>query len=319
MAHDVPFVLQELARSQAGVITAGQLIAAGVGTHRAENRVRSGYWQRPQRGIYVVFSGPVPPLTRIWAALLRCGRDAALSHETAAELDGLRDNVPMGQVHVSVPAERHVRGDLPGVRVHRVRGLASRVHPARRPPRLRIEETVVDLVMQASSARVVASLVTGAVQRRLTTPDRLAGSAERRAALPRRALFDALVDDAAEGAESPLEVWFYRRVERAHRLPTGRRQHRSLAGPARWVDVDYDAWRVRVELDGRMGHEGDGRFRDRLRDNHSTVEGRATLRYGHAEVFDEPCEIATEVASVLSGNGWQGLICPCGPQCALRS
>jgi hypothetical protein len=40
-----------------------------------------------------------------------------------------------------------------------------------------------------------------------------------------------------------------------------------------------------VELDGRIGHEAEGRFRDMERDNATTVDRLDGLRYGWGRVF----------------------------------
>jgi len=96
-------------------------------------------------------------------------------------------------------------------------------------------------------------------------------------------------------------------VERAHELPRGSRQARS--GDRRHLrDVEYKEYGVVVELDGRIGHTGMGRFRDMWRDNSATVEDRVTLRYGAADLYGRPCAIAGQVASVLARRGWRG--CP---------
>ncbi len=83
-----------------------------------------------------------------------------------------------------------------------------------------------------------------------------------------------------------------------------------------WVDVDYETFTTRVELDGRVGHVGEGKFRDRRRDNRAAVSGRAPLRYGFEEVFGDACGVATEVAAVLWQRGWTGRLKPCGPGCS---
>ena len=77
------------------------------------------------------------------------------------------------------------------------------------------------------------------------------------------------------------------------------------------IDVFYDEFGLLVELDGRLGHEGMGRFRDMRRDNPATTEGLATLRYGHADVFGLPCEVALEVATNLIRRGWTGFPTRC--------
>ena len=63
---------------------------------------------------------------------------------------------------------------------------------------------------------------------------------------------------------------------------------------------------IPVELDGRLGHTGMGRFRDMRRDNSATTDGLATLRYGKADVFGIPCEVAQEVGLNLARLGWHG-------------
>jgi hypothetical protein len=75
--------------------------------------------------------------------------------------------------------------------------------------------------------------------------------------------------------------------------------------------VVYLAYWLVVELDGRLGHEGPGRFRDMLRDNDATVDGEATLRYGYGDVAGSPCMVARQVAAVLSSRGWTGVLRRC--------
>jgi hypothetical protein len=108
------------------------------------------------------------------------------------------------------------------------------------------------------------------------------------------------------GVESELELRYLRDVERAHRLPEGNRQcyrgalrHRS--------DVGYDAFALLVELDGRLGHEGAGRFRDYRRDNDFALRQLLSLRYGWFDVVDRPCAVAFQVGSVLVSRGWRGV------------
>lgn len=56
------------------------------------------------------------------------------------------------------------------------------------------------------------------------------------------------------GAESVMEVSYVKRVEEPHGLPRGELQVRD--GVLR-RDVEYEEWNVVVEVDGRLGHEGE--------------------------------------------------------------
>lgn len=71
-------------------------------------------------------------------------------------------------------------------------------------------------------------------------------------------------------------------IERVHGLPVGHRQFvAARAGGNRYVDCDYEPVPVRVELDGRLGHDRVlERWRDMARDNAAVVSGRLPLRYG---------------------------------------
>src|SRR5258706_13966416 len=55
--------------------------------------VRSGRWQMLYRGVYATYTWPPSRDGVLWAAVLRCGPAAALSHFTAAELDGLAEEL----------------------------------------------------------------------------------------------------------------------------------------------------------------------------------------------------------------------------------
>jgi very-short-patch-repair endonuclease len=50
--------------------------------------LRSGRWRPLYRGIYAAYTGTPPRESQLWAGVLRAGPGAALSHHTAAEIDG---------------------------------------------------------------------------------------------------------------------------------------------------------------------------------------------------------------------------------------
>ena len=111
-----------------------------------------------------------------------------------------------------------------------------------------------------------------------------------------------MLEDVAEGAESALELLYLREVERPHGLPVGNRQ-RSRAGLPYCSDVGYDEYQLPVELDGRDGHQGTGRFRDMRRDNRFAARRHTTLRFGFFDVVNRPCAVAGLVWSVLVDRG----------------
>ncbi|TDD98867.1 type IV toxin-antitoxin system AbiEi family antitoxin domain-containing protein [Jiangella asiatica] len=310
----LPVTLIDLAALQHGVVGLEQAVAAGMTQRRVGWLVRSGHWQRVHARVYATFTGPLPFEAQVWAAILRAGRGAVASHRTAAFLDGLCDD-PGPLIHVTLPADRHVRSRVDGVGLHYAHRLCHTRHPTLSPPRTRVEDTVLDLVDATARPREVETWVTSACQRRLTTPERLADALGRRKKIRWRPMLESMLGDVAAGAQSPLELRHLRAVERAHAMPRGHRQRRVAGSRVIWVDVDYDRYALRIELDGRVGHVDDGRFRDRRRDNRATSDGRATLRYGHSDVFGDPCGVAAEQGRVLRDRGWTGRPRACGPDC----
>jgi len=217
-------------------------------------------------------------------------------------------------VEVLVPIAKSVPQVAGPWRFRRERPHARSPRTVGGPPRFTVEETVLDLVAVSSDARRTAGLVTAAVQSRRTNPDRLRAALEQRHFMAGRALLRTLLADVAAGAFSPLELDYLRAVERPHGLPVGVRQS-SQRGTE--PDVWYEEYGLLVELDGRAGHEGTGRFRDMRRDNLATTAGLGTLRYGSYDVDGRPCEVAWQVGENLTRRGWPGPFVFCA--CCLRA
>lgn len=310
----LPDSLLALAAEQCGVLSRAQLRGCGLSEHVITANRRAGRWAIVHPGVYAVHTGPIAPMGRIWAGVLYAGAGATASHVTAAQLWGLVTEGPEHRVHLLVPATRTVI-DRPDVLIRRCHHLAARTHPVARPPRTRIEDTILDLAADAERYAEIVDWVTLACQSRRTTPRRLRDCLGRRARQRWRVELQALLADVSDGAQTPLELAYLRTVERAHGLPCGRRQrHRWVGAESQWIDVQYERFQLIVELDGRLGHE---LHRDHRRDNASTVLGYASLRYGWVAVTTTPCAVAAEVAATLTRHGWRGQPQACGPLCTV--
>jgi hypothetical protein len=314
MTGDIPTALRDLAGRQSGVITSGQAFQAGMTKGAVTWQLRQGRWQQLHLGVYVVFTGQPSRDAELWAAVLRAGPDAVLSHHTAAELARLIDQ-PRPLVHVTVPAGRHLRA-IPGLVVHRSTSLERIRHPSLLPPRTRVEETVLDLVGRATTFDDACGWVTRACGRRLTTEERLRQAMAVRGRQRWREPLAQLLADPAGGVHSVLEFRYYRDVEHAHGLPRAARQVRVRSGQrTQYRDAVYEECRVVVELDGRLAHRDEDRWRDIRRDNAAAADGCITLRYGWSDVTRYPCRTAAEVAQVLARQGWPGPLTRCSPAC----
>lgn len=316
MPYDVPASLAELAEQQSGVLTRSQALSAGTTDRIIKSRLDTGRWQRLHYGVYAAFSGPPSRQAVLWAAALRAGDGAALSFRSAAELDGLCDQ-PSTLIHVTVPARRRATA-IRGVVVHSRTDAQRAVHPSRLPPRTRIEETVIDLADCSRDPAEAVGWITAAIGRRLTTQHRLRDSASGRSRLRWRADISRALSSDLAGLHSWLEYRYFRAVEAPHGLPRRVRQARARRdGTVEYRDVLYEEYAVAVELDGRVAHPGDTRWRDIRRDNAAAVRGIATLRPGYVDVTMRPCQVAGEVAEMLRVRGWQGSPVPCSATCAI--
>ena len=317
MRNQLPEGLRDVVLSQDGVVTRRQALAAGLSKDAVRARLESGHWQRVKPGIYAVFTGELPRRAALWAAILQAGPDAMLSHQTAAEIDGLTSR-PTSAIHLTIPGQRHTYPS-PGLVLHRSRRAAAARHPTRTPPRTRIEETVLDLATSARSFDEAFGWLAQACGGHFTTPARLREAMADRGKMRWRPEIAVALDDVADGAHSGLEFRYLRDVERAHGLPRGSRQARTLrGGRGEYRDILYEQYRVVVETDGRAAHPSAVRWMDAARDNAAAARGLVTLRYSWSDTVSRPCEVAAEVAAVLRQRGWPGIPQRCGPGCPVR-
>lgn len=283
-------------------MTREQCLGLGLSRHTLARLVAQLQWQRLAPGLFVTHSGNVTWPSLAWGGVLLGGVGARLGGSAAGYAHGLVDEAP-NPVHVFVPHDVIARRrahwvfvrERPGARSSRTTGS---------PPRTLVADTVLDLC-ESASPRAVEDLVTRAVQRWLTSPEQLLRALSGRGRHSRRTLLTEILEDVDEGAESPLELRYLRDVERPHGLPRGVRQ-RPSADRVALRDVLYPDYAFIVELDGRRGHEGEGKFRDMRRDNAALLANLSTVRYGFGDVAGSPCDVGWEVAQLLLRRGWPG-------------
>jgi hypothetical protein len=308
MTLEIPAGCSELLARQNGVIGRSQALEFGLSAYSMRHRARAGEWQRIQRGVYATFSGEVTRGRLLWAALLRAGPEAALSHQTAAELYGLIKQ-PSSLIHVAVPATSNPaqHSKIPGVVVHRSRILERTRHPVLLPPRTRIEDTVLDLIEAMDEPADRYDLICRAIGGRLTTAARLRSALGKRSRFRDRREAEAALGDAALGALSNLERWYLRGVERRHKLPVATRQARiKVGGRNIYLDNLYEDYLACVELDGNAAHPADEQWADKRRDRRNlAVEKIVTMRFGYLDLCTQEarCQTAGEVAGVLRDRG----------------
>jgi very-short-patch-repair endonuclease len=319
---DLPPGCRELLARQSGLLARWQAAECGLAYASLDNLLRCGRWQHLYVGVYAQFTGILSRDATIWAALLRCGPDAVVSHFTAAELDGIRGR-RVESIHVTIPAPRRVKGSdhsgrngLPRIAVHRSERITAARHPAKSPPRTRVEETVLDLAELASDVDEVFHWLSAACASRHTTPERLAAAVADRARLRWRAEVLTALGEVKDGVHTLLERRYVRNVEVAHGLPRAKRQVRRQRGTrSAYMDNEYSDYGVVVELDGLAYHLVEDRWLDIHRDNYLARDDLIVLHYSWADIMTRPCEVAAEIALVLRRRGWGGQLRRCGPAC----
>lgn len=295
---------------QDGVVSRRQALESGLGDADLRRLLRRRELAVVHPGVYVDHTGPLTVRQRAWAAVLHA-EPAALYGAWALHLPG--EPPPPGDVQVAVDEMRRPR-PLPGVQVRRMVNLTPQVLWNTSPPRQRTEEALLSVAHDAPDAITAIATLADAVQSRRTTPDRLARALDRRSRIARRPLLKGVVKDLTEGTGSVLEHGYLTGVERAHRLPKGRRQA-SLRGLRGQNDVRYEVASVLVELDGLQFHSPTrDRYRDLERDIAATLAGHVTVRLGWGQIFGSPCRTAARLGVLMVERGWQGAPSPC-PAC----
>ncbi|TCO51950.1 hypothetical protein EV646_101946 [Kribbella antiqua] len=308
----------DVRRRQAGAFTRTQALAHGITDEVLQRRCRARQIQRVYGGVYVDFTGPLPWETKVWAAWLAYGPEAALTGQTALRWYGVDGEWRSDVIYLAVPHVRRV-GRRTGIAVTRHRDLPAQLHGFREPPIVRLE---VALLMSASSAVDVsrrAAVVLDACRQRRTTPERLLTELDSLTNLPARRELRRILLDAADGVQSFLEQVYVRRVERRHGLPSASRQVRVESGQRHVIyrDNEYLPYGLVVELDGRAGHSDSlSQWRDMSRDNAAALGGKLTLRFGY-QLVSQPCVAAAQVAAALRLRGWSGHPHACSATCAV--
>lgn len=314
--HDLQWYIH--LQSQARVTSRRQALAAGWSEKMIASRLRTGAWRRLQRGSYATFSGDAPREARLWAAILRAGRDAVFSHDTAAEIHGFAEK-PASKIHISIPAGRHLarKRPIPGVVVHRRRVLEPAWTAPWELPRTTVEDTVLDLVDAARTFDDAYGWVIRALTRQATTVSVLRKTLASRKRIRWRTWLTEALTDAGDGLNSPLERRYAIDVEKAHGLPAAVRQARFRRERSTiYLDNLYEKYGVCVELDGLAAHPPQSRRKDTSRDNANLVEHDIrTLRFEWPDATETCCETAIQVARVLRNRGWTDQVTPCGPAC----
>jgi very-short-patch-repair endonuclease len=278
-------VVREIAARQAGTLSRRQLQSAGLSRTQIQDALRKGRLHPIHRGVYSLLPLPaLAPTAHHHAALLACGGDAVLSHDTAASLLGLQPFF-VAEVHVTSTADhRH-----PRLRTHRTGHLPRQ--DTTKVGRLwvtNIPRTVHDLARTATSDRAFERVVDEALGRI---------SAERLIHIPRvRALLGENDDRASSLTWSENEEKLRQMIRKAELPPPESnvkigRFHPDLLWRDQRLIVEYDSYRY---------HSGPGAFySDRERHNHFEALRYHVLHVTLRQLKDQRELLLVQIATML--------------------
>jgi very-short-patch-repair endonuclease len=263
----------------------------GFNARAIEHRIAKGRLHPVWRGVYAVGRPALSRHGRWMAAVLSCGEGAALSHESAGALWGIRD-AESGRIEVSVPLPRDPH--RPGIVVHRRR---ARVDVTQRdgipvtPPVF----TLVDLATRLPEDRLERA-VNEADRLDLADPDALRSALDRLGRRRGVAILRRTLDRRTFTlTDSELERRFLPIARQAGLAPP---QTRRRVNGYR-VDFYWPGLGLVVETDGLRYHRTPAQqARDRRRDQAHAASGLTVLRFTHAQVSFEPDHVRTTLAAV---------------------
>lgn len=271
--------LWELVRRQHGVVARRQLLAAGLTQPAIHHRVTRGRLHRVAAGVYAVGRPQVTHKGEMMIAILACGRTSWISHETGAQLLGVRRPEP-GPVEVSVCVQTTRR--RPGITVHRRERVEEHTVTVRDGiPVTTVPALMVDMARRWSRAHLEAA-VNQADTLDLLDPEAMRAALGAFVGQPGVRIVREMLDEATFLlTDSELERLFLRLVRSAG-LPEPRSQ-RYLSGHR--VDFVWPELGLVVETDGLRYHRTPlQQRRDLERDQAHRARGLVPARFTHYQV-----------------------------------
>ncbi len=234
------------------------------------------------------------------AGVLSSGKEAVLSHRSAAALWGIRSSTN-GPVEVTVARKSRSSGAL---RRHDSRLPGDEVTVHEGIPVTTVPRTIFDLAATSSTDRVESAIRQAEylqLHDRLSLMDLVERYPGRRGVRRARTALTRIEGLPAGRVRSPLEERFLPFL-RKYGLPRPRLNDWITVGDKRFqVDCHWVGTGQVVELDSWEGHGTRSAFReDRARDRVLRTGGYAVTRISWAQLDDEPDAVASDLRKFLS-------------------
>lgn len=287
-------LIARIAAEQWGMVSRGQLLAAGIGREAIAHRRRTGRLYLVYRGVYAVGHTALTRRGRLMAAVLASGPGAVLSGGSAAALWELRESFP-SVIEVTAPTDRR---PLPGVRRRRIPLPLDETDTRYGIPVTTVARTLLDRAASLDRLALERELEQAEV-RRYADVAHLGILLDRHSRAPGRAKLVAIrADDlqARNATKSALERRFLRFLtDRGLPRP-------AVNAPVEGFEVD-GVWRdgrLVVELDSRR-HHGTGPAFDRDRSKWRALQaaGWSFVPITWRHLRDEPDALESDLRRLL--------------------
>lgn len=286
--------LADRAGGQHGVVSVRQLESLGWTRSKIAREAAAGRLHKLHRGAYAVGHSAVTDHGRSMAAVLSCGRDAMLSHQSAGWLWGISGWPPPIPEVVATRTVRHARGDI---RIHSSRTIQPDDRTTREGiPVTAVPRTLLDIAGAADGnvrwalprAKRLGLLDLIAIDALLKRSHGLRGAARLRVALDRYR--------TKAFTRSDLERRFLQLVGEAN-LP---RPSMNLFVSGYELDAYWNELRFAVELDTYDYHGDEISFEeDRLRHEDLKLAGIEMIRVTGQRMDREPRSVVSRLRRLL--------------------
>jgi hypothetical protein len=254
-------------------VTRRQLLDLGIPPRTITRWAHTGRLIPVHSGVYAVGHQQHTPLALAMAAVLACGDQALLSHDSAAALWGVR--AWPGRPEVTAPHDRR----RPGIRSHRTETLTRQ--DIRRHHNIRVtspSRTILDIQSRLTNKQLVRAVNELRLQKHLRATElaRLLETSHRI-----RNLIDPAQNPTRSGKEDEFAAFC-----KAHGLPIPKTNVKLFG---KEVDALFEAEKVIVEIDDWSTHKSYKSFEsDRKRDAVAAEEGYLTIRVTSARYAEDP-------------------------------
>jgi hypothetical protein len=303
-ASDGRAAAHRLGLRQHQVVGRRQLIAVRVARWLIRAEVAAGRWRELPGQVVVLHTGPLTPEARRWSAVLGAGPRAALDGVSALHEAGL-ERIDEHRIHVVAPRGAKA-GPMPDVVVHESRRFREEdVITGAGIRRVRPAVAALHAALWAVSDRQAQLFVLAAAQQRLVTVEAFAEALSAVRRHPRRRLLQALARDMAGGVQSLGELDVAADFRRRGFPEPDRQEIRRRASGTEYLDCEFSAYAIVLEIDG-AGHEDAGqKVTDLLRDISVAADGQVPIRIPLVLYRLAREQVLDRLEELLTARGWR--------------